>query len=678
MKHAIVHALNCILVANRGEIACRVIRGIQALGKRAVAVYSDADADAPHVQLADQAVHIGPSPARQSYLSIDQLISAATASGADAIHPGYGFLSENAAFAQACAEAGLVFIGPEPEAITLMGNKAAAKRRMLAEGVPCIPGYQEADQSDAALETAAASIGYPLMVKASAGGGGRGMRLVPDKGELSNAIRLARAEALNAFGSGDLILEKAITRPRHVEIQVFADQHGQVVHFGERDCSVQRRHQKVVEEAPCPVMSEDLRAQMGTAAVLAARSIDYCGAGTVEFLLDESGAFYFLEMNTRLQVEHPVTEMITAIDLVALQIRVAEGQPLGITQDQVSFSGHAIEVRLYAEDPHRLFLPCTGRVELWLPPQGDGIRVDAGIATGSEISSFYDPMVAKIIAWGETRDVARRRLLNALERTVLFGVSNNRDFLIAILNNTSFASGQATTALIEQEFATIGGESEHDTADVAIAAVLQYCAQNDVARARSVAVAPELINWRSDAALVSRYQYLLADAAIDISVMALGPQDYQVSVGDDQVSITLIRRDRHMARVQMDEQRFTVWHASPDETVVHLSVQGRSRTFVNQLGLIIKTADRTGGGKVIAPMHGRLVDVMIKPGDKVSKGDRLLVIEAMKMQHEICAAIDGIAGEIRFQVGDQVAADTLILDITPVVAESQQQKTHPG
>ncbi len=375
-----VSRIRSILIANRGEIAVRVMRTAKALGYRTIAVYSAADADAPHVRMADDAALLGPAPAAQSYLDGTRILRAAAQTGADAIHPGYGFLSENAAFARAVTAAGLVFIGPSAESIEMMGNKAAAKRRMIAAGVPCVPGYEEQDQSDATLIGAAARIGYPLMVKAAAGGGGRGMRLVHEANALSGAIASARSEALNACGSADLILEKAIARPRHVEFQVLADSHGNTLHLGERDCSVQRRHQKVVEEAPCPVMDDVLRARMGAAAVEAARSIDYRGAGTVEFLLDEYGEFYFLEMNTRLQVEHPVTEMITGLDLVALQIRVAEGRPLGMTQDEVRLSGHAIEARLYAETPARNFLPASGRVALWQPVSGEGVRVDAGIA----------------------------------------------------------------------------------------------------------------------------------------------------------------------------------------------------------------------------------------------------------------------------------------------------------
>ncbi|MEM7459839.1 MAG: acetyl-CoA carboxylase biotin carboxylase subunit, partial [Pseudomonadota bacterium] len=445
-----------ILIANRGEIACRVMRTAKALGIKTVAVYSDADAGAPHTQLADEAVHIGASPVGESYLVIDKIIAAAQATNAYAVHPGYGFLSENAAFAKACAEHDLIFIGPPELAIEVMGDKARSKRAMLEAGVPCIPGYQDEDQSDATLIAAAKTIGLPVMVKAAAGGGGRGMRLVHKAKGIENAIKLARSEAENAFGSGVLIIEKAVRKPRHVEIQIFADAHGNVLHLGERDCSVQRRHQKVIEEAPCPVMTPELRAEMGAAAVTAARAVDYRGAGTVEFLLDADGAFYFLEMNTRLQVEHPVTEEVTGLDLVALQIAVAEGRALPLTQDDVQLTGHAIEVRLYTEDPENDFMPSTGRVLHWAPPEGEGIRVDDGIETRSDVSPFYDAMVAKIIAKGDTRPEALRRLRAALESTALFGPATNRDFLIDALSQPEFAEGAATTAFIAETYGDEG------------------------------------------------------------------------------------------------------------------------------------------------------------------------------------------------------------------------------
>ena len=498
-----------VLVANRGEIAVRVIRSAQQQGYRAIAVYSEADADALHVSIADEAVLIGPAPVAESYLDAERILDAARRTGAQAVHPGYGFLSENASFAAACADAGLVFIGPSADAIELMGNKAEAKRRMLDAGVPCIPGYQDTDQSDAALLAAGESIGVPLMVKAAAG---RGMRLVSDLDQLADALAAARSEAENAFGSGELILEKAVVEPRHVEIQVFGDSHGTIVHLGERDCSVQRRHQKVVEESPCPVMTPELRAAMGEAAVNAARSIHYAGAGTVEFLLDASGEFYFLEMNTRLQVEHPVTELVTGLDLVALQLRVAQGYPLDIAQQDVRLDGHAIEVRLYAEDTANDFLPATGRASVWQPPLGEGVRVDHGLLSGQEISPFYDPMIAKIIAWGEDRHTACRRLVRALENTVLFGVENNRRFLLDVLRRPAFVAGEATTAFIEQQFQGSDLETLPMEPEIAaLAAVLFYRESQSALVSHVESDHASAWGWRTGRPVMTHYQLSSGD-----------------------------------------------------------------------------------------------------------------------------------------------------------------------
>ncbi len=503
--------IRTLLIANRGEIALRVMRTAKSLGMRTVAVYSTADAEAPHVAFADDAVCLGPAPVAQSYLRADAVIEAAKLTGADAIHPGYGFLSENAAFAEAVAAAGLVFVGPPAAAIEVMGDKAVSKRRMQETSVPCIPGYEGEDQDPQVLESAAAKIGYPLMVKAAAGGGGRGMRLVGQAEELTDAISMARSEAENAFGSGVLILEKAIVSPRHVEVQVFADNHGNVIYLGERDCSVQRRHQKVIEEAPCPVMTTELRARMGEAAVDAARAVDYRGAGTVEFLLDANGEFYFLEMNTRLQVEHPVTALVTGLDLVALQLRVAQGEALGLTQEDVQLDGHAIEVRLYAEDAAQDFLPSTGPVLLWQPPEGEGIRVDDGIITGGEISPFYDSMVAKVIAHGATREQALQRLIRALADCSLFGVRSNRDFLIEALSVPAFVTGEATTAFLGETYGEAGYQApEISTEAMAVGAVISHAQACETAQRHAVGVADELLDWSSTGELVSIREYVQA------------------------------------------------------------------------------------------------------------------------------------------------------------------------
>ncbi len=441
-----------ILIANRGEIACRIIETAKRLDIQTVAVYSEADANARHTRMADEAILIGPPPATDSYLSIAKIVEAARKSGAEAIHPGYGFLSENADFARACADAGIVFIGPDPDTIALMGNKAAAKRYMIAAGVPCIPGYEAEDQSDNALIAAAEGIGFPIMVKAAAGGGGRGMRLVAKPEKLLKALKTARSEAERSFGSPELILEKAIIEPRHIEIQVFGDNHGNAVHMFERDCSIQRRHQKVIEEAPSPAVSAELRDKMGTTAATAAKTIGYSGAGTFEFLLDREGDFYFLEMNTRLQVEHPVTECITGLDLVEWQLRVAAGEPLPLTQEKISLKGHAIEARLYAEDPEKKFLPRVGVLNKWRPAEGIGIRTDHGLVDGYEVTPYYDAMIAKVIGFGETRAAAQANIIRALDSTVDDGLVTNRHFLKECVSHPAFTDGNATTGFIDSYF----------------------------------------------------------------------------------------------------------------------------------------------------------------------------------------------------------------------------------
>ncbi|MCF8466467.1 MAG: acetyl-CoA carboxylase biotin carboxylase subunit [Sneathiella sp.] len=441
-----------ILIANRGEIACRIMATAKRMGIKTVAVYSEADAEAPHRKAADEAILIGPAPASESYLAIDKIIEAARQSGAEAIHPGYGFLSENAEFARACEKAGLTFIGPDASTIALMGNKAAAKRYMIETGVPCIPGYEGLDQSDEAFIDAAEKIGFPVMVKAAAGGGGRGMRLVEKPEKMQKALKAARSEAERSFGSDELILEKAILNPRHIEIQVFGDNHGAAVHMFERDCSIQRRHQKVIEEAPSPAVTPELREKMGATAVAATKANNYSGAGTFEFLLDIDKNFYFLEMNTRLQVEHPVTECVTGLDLVEWQLRVAANEPLPLTQEEISLTGHAIEARLYAEDPDKGFLPRVGTLSRWQTASGDGIRTDHGLADGYEVTPFYDAMIAKIIGHGDTRETARTNILKGLEQTIDEGLTTNRKFLIRCLAHEAFTDGSATTAFIETHF----------------------------------------------------------------------------------------------------------------------------------------------------------------------------------------------------------------------------------
>lgn len=441
-----------LLIANRGEIACRIMKTAHAMGIHSVAVYSDADQEAPHRKMATEAMYIGGSPASESYLAIDKIIAAAIKSNADAVHPGYGFLSENTEFAEACNRAGLIFIGPSAHAISVMGNKAEAKRQMIAAGVPCVPGYEGSDQSDDIFVSAANDIGFPVMVKASAGGGGRGMRIVTKPEKLMKGLTSARSEAERSFGSGELILEKAILEPRHIEIQVFADNHGNVVHLGERDCSIQRRHQKVIEEAPSPAVSSEMREKMGATAVAATRAINYSGAGTFEFLLDQHQNFYFLEMNTRLQVEHPVTECVTGLDLVEWQIKIASGDPLPLSQEEIGIQGHAIEARLYAEDPYKGFIPKVGVLSKWVAVEGEGIRTDHGLESGFEVTPFYDGMIAKIIGYGVDRETARANLLAGLKATVDEGLTTNRQFLVSCVAHDAFKEGLATTGFIETFF----------------------------------------------------------------------------------------------------------------------------------------------------------------------------------------------------------------------------------
>jgi len=656
---------NSILVANRGEIALRVMKTARSLGYRIIAVYSEADANAPHVKFADDAVCLGPAPVGESYLRADKILGAAKQTGAGAVHPGYGFLSENTEFAGACADAGIVFIGPSADTVDLMGNKATAKRRMVEAGVPCVPGYEDKDDTDAKLIEAADKIGFPIMVKAAAGGGGRGMRLVHTAEDLLDALTSARSEALNAFGSDALILEKAIFRPRHVEFQIFADAHGNAIHLGERDCSVQRRHQKVIEEAPCPVMTPDLRAAMGKAAVDAALSINYLGAGTVEFLLDASGEFYFLEMNTRLQVEHPVTEMITGLDLVALQISIAQGEPLPVTQDKVLLNGHSMEARLYAEDPARDFLPITGHVDLWQPYQSEGVRIDGGIETGSDVPAFYDPMIAKVITWGPNRETATARLIAALDNSRLFGLKTNKSFLSAILGKKTFAKGEATTAFIAEEFSAenmkplVLSETE-----AMIAAVLQYEDARERSMAATLGINPELANFSSSGRLETRYRYVTEGEHRDVSVTATEGR-YDVTCGEVSATVTVERQAGTEARLRVNDNVVSVGALITERGHIHLEHAGRAFALRNEIAFSAAGKEESGGGRVTAPMHGTLLEISVAVGDTVSKGTRLAVLEAMKMQHLIEAEIDGTVVEVQASAGGQIAADDVILLIEP-------------
>ncbi|MBF6028681.1 acetyl/propionyl/methylcrotonyl-CoA carboxylase subunit alpha [Pseudomonas sp. P115] len=620
-----------ILIANRGEIACRIQRTAQALGYRTVAIYSDADAQALHVQMADEGVHIGPAPVQQSYLNIPAILDAAQKTGADAIHPGYGFLSENPDFARACLATGLTFIGPSVEAIELMGSKRLSKLAMLDAGVPCIAGYQGSAQDDATLQREAQRIGYPLMIKASAGGGGRGMRLVHSADALLENLNTARSEAKNAFGSDELILEQALIEPRHVEIQLFGDSHGHLIYLGERDCSIQRRHQKVIEEAPCPVMTPQLREAMGEAALKAGRAVNYVGAGTVEFLLDRNGRFYFLEMNTRLQVEHPVTELITGLDLVDWQLQIAAGQLLPLTQQDVTLSGHAMEVRLYAEDPAQGFVPQTGKVLSWLPVAG--VRTDHGVMEGQRISPFYDPMLAKIIAHGATREEARRKLLRAVEDTVLLGVSTNQRLLVEVLKHPDFIAGDVSTGFIAQHFS----EVTHTMASkeqLALAAALFY--------QHSADKHPQgLAGWRNNASVSCTYRLEVNDAVHTVTVEPMS------LTADGRHVIVQLNGIRRRIAYHLDGDQLWL----PGLTVTNRTQQAASRQVDAR------------SGTVKAPMDGAIVDVRVSAGDSVSKGQLLLVLEAMKMEHPLTAGIDGVIKGVQVIAGDQVRNRQVLLEI---------------
>ncbi|MBU0916410.1 acetyl-CoA carboxylase biotin carboxylase subunit [Aquabacterium parvum] len=648
-----------ILIANRGEIACRVIRTARKLGYRTVAVYSEADAQAPHVSLADEAVCIGPAAAAQSYLNVGALLAACRKTGANALHPGYGFLSENADFAQACADAGVTFIGPGPEAIRVMGDKAGAKRAMIEAGVPCAPGYLGDKQDDATLIEQAERMGYPLLVKAVSGGGGRGMRLVHEKAELAQAITSARREAQNAFGDGTLMLERLILDGRHIEIQVFADAHGNAVYIGERDCTAQRRRQKVIEESPSPVVSPAMRKRMGRDAVLAAQAIGYRGAGTIEYIVDQDLNHYFLEMNTRLQVEHPVTEMVSGFDLVEWQIRVAEGQPLPVKQEDIPLSGHAIEARLYAEDPYAGFAPQTGPVQWWRPAQAlyEGVRIDDGIREGGEVTPHYDPMVAKLIVHGRDRADAIRRLMATLDDAPLLGLKHNARFLRDLVDHPRFRTGSMTTTLIDQ-WQTDG------------APILQAPVASDEAwliagalfGARQQGTAHLL---RADS--VSAWDLPLQQDSVKrtLRVSAASGGLYNVAMNPQAapVAVKLLSEDatRGEARIELDgvQRRVrAVWLGDSLNLVIEAAVF----TFA-EVSAWPDAGNALDPSRALAPVAGTVTQVLVQAGDAVTEGQPLLAIEAMKMEMWLNAQAPGVIKAVYAKAGDQVQAKALLIDI---------------
>lgn len=664
-----------ILIANRGEIACRVAATARRLGIKTVAVYSDADAGAKHVAACDEAVHIGASSPKDSYLRWPAILAAAQATGAQAIHPGYGFLSENEEFAQACADAGLVFIGPPPSAIKDMGLKAESKQLMERAGVPLVPGYHGANQDPALLQAEADRIGYPVLIKASAGGGGKGMRAVDRSEDFAAALASCQREARNSFGDDAVLIEKYVQRPRHIEIQVFGDTHGNIVYLFERDCSVQRRHQKVLEEAPAPGMTPELRAQMGLAAVAAARAVNYVGAGTVEFIVEQRAGgdmnFFFMEMNTRLQVEHPVTEAITGLDLVEWQLRVAAGEPLPLRQDQLQIKGHAIEARICAENPERQFLPATGRLDHYRKPAHDSfqiapLRFDDGVREGDEISPFYDSMVAKLIVHGDTREQALARLDDALAQTHIVGLATNVQFLRRVLRSDSFAGADLDTALIERERAVLFGQDEVGLPLAVAAAVAQTLLAERAAEGADPFSRTD--GWRSHGVFARRFAFdylgqrvaatlsYHRDAALQLTVgegaaAVSGPLQFTPRQGGDWALDIRFGAQRSLATVYLDGERVELF-----------TPQGAAQLV--EIDLLAHAGDSGAeAGRLTAPMPGKVVAFLVAAGERVAQGQPLAVMEAMKMEHTIAAPAAGVVTELLYAVGDQVGDGAELLKL---------------
>ena len=627
-----------ILIANRGEIACRIIKTSKSMGVETVAVYSDTDRDALHVKMADQSIYIGPSPASESYLAIDKLIAAAVESGAEAIHPGYGFLSENADFCRQCAEHNIVFIGPPLEAIMSMGSKSAAKTIMAKAGVPLIPGYHGDNQDPKTLKKEADSLGYPVLLKAAAGGGGKGMRAVQTEADFDQALDAAKREAMSSFDDDIMLVEKLVLQPRHVEIQVFCDSHQNAVYLFERDCSLQRRHQKVIEEAPAPGMTEKLRQKMGVAAIKAAQAIRYEGAGTVEFLLDSRGEFFFMEMNTRLQVEHPVTEMITGQDLVAWQLSVAAGDPLPCSQEELSITGHAFEARIYAEDPTHDFLPATGTLEVLNPPaENNYVRIDTGVLEGDKVSIYYDPMIAKLIVWGEDRAQALNRLTDALAEYHITGVTTNIGFLYNLATSSAFRASAVDTSFIEQNHNEIFRLRD---ADIEYAAPLAASAVMDIRQGQALKASQRSSDPNSPWHLTTSWGLPKPKLRLQIQQC----ERYLVASDPNNLSSSTLVVKGEGFDLFTPEGYFNCSEIKPD------------------LGTDNQNADM---GSLKAPMHGSVVDLLVNVGDMVKKGDTLVIMEAMKMEHTIVAPADGAVSEFFFERGALVESDAELLSFEP-------------
>ncbi|ELA7315178.1 acetyl/propionyl/methylcrotonyl-CoA carboxylase subunit alpha [Vibrio alginolyticus] len=669
-----------ILIANRGEIACRIIKTAKSMAIETVAVYSEADRSSLHVKQADFAEFIGPAPASESYLDIDAIIGAAKKWQADAIHPGYGFLSENPKLAKACSENGIVFIGPSTSAIEAMGSKSQAKTIMSEANVPLVPGYHGTDNSVEHLLAEAEKIGYPVMLKATQGGGGKGMRVVNSAAEMPLAIDGAQREALSSFGDKQLLIEKCILQPRHVEVQVFADQHGNCVYLSDRDCSIQRRHQKVVEEAPAPGLSDELRKQMGEAAVQAAQAIDYVGAGTVEFLLDSRGEFYFMEMNTRLQVEHPVTELITGVDLVEWQFKVAAGEHLPISQSEITHNGHSIELRVYAEDTDNDFMPSTGRIDYLKEPVSDSnvrlayVRVDSGVTQGDSISEYYDPMISKLIVWGQTRDIALKQLKQALTQYHVRGVTTNIGYLHSIISQPAFAEIELDTGFLVTHQQGINEQQDvSDSIWLTLAAVARW---NDLISKSdsSTLPAPTKRGFRLSVDNVYRFNFTDANANHQVRLQQ-SSQDtgshFTVRCGEDLHQVILLESDNQFI-VDIDNVRYTL-NALSNEQKTTLFYLGQQRTFAHQPDFH-SAKDVDDELSPTAPLNGIISAVMVAKGDEVAAGDPLLVLEAMKMEYTITAPVAAKVDELFYQHGDQVQHGSILLNLSLISDNVSEDK----
>ena len=661
--------INKLLIANRGEIACRVIKTANAQGIKTVAVYSDADKNALHVQMADEAVYLGPSPSKKSYLRGELIIEKAKELGVDAIHPGYGFLSENAEFANLCAKNNIIFVGPPASAIEAMGSKSAAKHIMEKAGVPLVPGYHGDDQSEAVLKGAADEMGYPVLLKAAAGGGGKGMRQVWSEKEFSQALNAAKRESMASFGDDHMLVEKYLTRPRHVEIQVFCDTHGNGVYLFERDCSVQRRHQKIIEEAPAPNMSQSVREKMGEAAILAAKAINYVGAGTVEFLLDEDDSFYFMEMNTRLQVEHPVTEMITREDLVHWQLTIAEGKPLPKQQNELTLTGHAFEARIYAEDPNNEFLPSTGTLRLLrTPKENDVVRVDTGVVEGDEVSVFYDPMIAKLVVWGENREIALKRLISALGDYYIDGVSTNIDFLKRVATHPAFVAAELTTTFVEKHHDSLFSATSNDAAsddtqvNIPVMALLSLLNRKVFRSDKTPSVWSTAGAWRANANHTETLTLLCNQEEVHVGVkhQRHGTEDaWELSVGDNSYNVKgkLVDSALH-ATINGYKSTFTYSDNDGVFTLFNKDTHAKFSLISASLG---DDNDDNGDANFSAPMNGTIVAHLVEKGVLVKKGEPILVMEAMKMEHSIIAPHDGAVEEFFFNPGELVDGGATLL-----------------